>query len=126
MAVRAEKGEESARVAAELQQLKREIQAMEVDKARADQLRKAMAQDADQALADEVNRLEAEVRVLRASGGYGNTGPAPAGPSPASKPPKAPPSKVQEGTPPPSIRAAPTAPKPTGGARPQSRPKARP
>lgn len=118
--------EESARVAAELQQLKREIQAMEVDKARADQLRKAMAQDADQALADEVNRLEAEVRVLRASGGYGNTGPAPAGPSPASKPPKAPPSKVQEGTPPPSIRAAPTAPKPTGGARPQSRPKARP
>ena len=118
--------EESARVAAELQQLKREIQAMEVDKARADQLRKAMAQDADQALADEVNRLEAEVRVLRASGGYGNTGPAPAGPSPASKPPKAPPSKVQEGTPPPSIRAAPTAPKPTGGVRPQSRPKARP
>ena len=105
-----------ARVAAELQQLKREIQALEVDKARADQLRKAMAQDADQALADEVNRLEAEVRVLRASGGYGNTGPAPAGPSPASKPPKAPP----------SIRAAPTAPKPTGGARPQSRPKARP
>ena len=118
--------EEGARVAAELQQLKREIQALEVDKARADQLRKAMAQDADQALADEVNRLEAEVRVLRASGGYGNTGPAPAGPSPASKPPKAPPSKVQEGTPPPSIRAAPTAPKPTGGARPQSRPKARP
>ena len=118
--------EEGARVAAELQQLKREIQALEVDKARADQLRKAMAQDADQALADEVNRLEAEVRVLRASGGNGNTGPAPAGPSPASKPPKAPPSKVQEGTPPPSIRAAPTAPKPTGGARPQSRPKARP
>ena len=58
--------EEQARVASEIGELKKVIGELEAENARAAEMRRALAQDADGALAAEVERLSAEVRTLRA------------------------------------------------------------
>jgi len=112
--------EEGERVAAELQQLRREISLLEADKLRGERLRSALAQDADAVLAAEVTRLEGELQATRVQGDGGGLGRVDS--APIAKPPKEPIAKPQ--TPlGPSPRAGR---KPASSGRPPSRGKPRP
>lgn len=90
--------EEQQRVAREISELRTVIAELEVENAQQAELRKAMAQNADGALANEVERLSAEVRALRARAPpQPSAAPAPQGGFGKGAPPLAPPSQAAGG-----------------------------